>query len=49
MNEMENMSFEEMLNESFKTLHNGSVVKGSVIRVTDNEVFVILDIKQMVL
>lgn len=45
MNEMENMSFEEMLNESFKTLHNGSVVKGSVIRVTDNEVFVNLGYK----
>lgn len=45
MSEMENMSFEEMLNESFKTLHNGSVVKGSVIRVTDNEVFVNLGYK----
>lgn len=45
MSEMENMSFEEMLNESFKTLHNGSVLKGSVIRVTDNEVFVNLGYK----
>ncbi len=45
MSEMENMSFEEMLNESFKTLHSGNVVKGSVIRVTDNEVFVNLGYK----
>ncbi|MDE6182330.1 MAG: 30S ribosomal protein S1, partial [Eubacteriales bacterium] len=45
MSEMENKSFEEMLNESFKTLHNGSVVKGSVIRVTENEVFVDLKYK----
>lgn len=45
MSEIENMSFEEMLNESFKTLHNGNVVKGSVIRVTDNEVFVNLGYK----
>ena len=40
MSEMGNKSFEEMLNESFKTLHSGSVVKGTVIRVTENEVFV---------
>lgn len=40
MNEMGNKSFEEMLNESFKTLHSGSVVKGTVLRVTENEVFV---------
>ncbi|MDE6357347.1 MAG: 30S ribosomal protein S1, partial [Eubacteriales bacterium] len=45
MSEMENKSFEEMLNESFKTLHSGSVVKGSVIRVTENEVFVDLKYK----
>lgn len=45
MSEIENMSFEEMLNESFKTLHSGSVLKGSVIRVTDNEVFVNLGYK----
>ena len=45
MSEMENMSFEEMLNESFKTLHNGSVVEGTVIRVTENEVFVNLGYK----
>lgn len=43
MSEIENKSFEEMLNESFKTLHSGSVVKGCVLRVTDTEVFV--DIK----
>lgn len=45
MSEMENMSFEEMLNESFKPLHNGNIVKGSVIRVTENEVFVNLGYK----
>lgn len=45
MSEMENKSFEEMLNESFKTLHTGSVVKGTVIRVTENEVFVDLKYK----
>lgn len=45
MSEMENMSFEQMLNENFKTLHSGSVVKGSVIRITDNEVFVNLGYK----
>lgn len=45
MSEMGNMSFEEMLNESFKTLHNGSIVKGTVIRVTDNEVSVNLGYK----
>ncbi len=45
MSEIENKSFEEMLNESFKTLHTGSVVKGNVIRVTENEVFVDLKYK----
>lgn len=45
MNEMEEMSFEEMLDKSFKTLHNGSVVKGTVIRVTDSEISVNLGYK----
>ena len=45
MSEIENMSFEEMLNNSFKTLHNGDIVKGSVIRVTESEVFVNLGYK----
>lgn len=39
------MSFEEMLNESLKTLYNGSVVTGSVIRVTESEIFVNLGYK----
>lgn len=45
MNEMENLSFEEMLNQSFKTLRNGEIVTGTVIRVTENEVFVNLGYK----
>ncbi|MBQ1377766.1 MAG: S1 RNA-binding domain-containing protein, partial [Lachnospiraceae bacterium] len=31
-------SFEQMLNESFKTIRNGEVVKGTVIAVKDNEI-----------
>ncbi len=31
-------SFEEMLNESFRSLHNGDIVKGTVIQVTNSEV-----------
>lgn len=45
MSELENMSFEEMLNESFKTLRNGEIVTGTVISVTENEVFVNLGYK----
>ncbi|MBQ7064369.1 MAG: bifunctional 4-hydroxy-3-methylbut-2-enyl diphosphate reductase/30S ribosomal protein S1 [Firmicutes bacterium] len=30
--------FEEMLNESFKEVHSGDIVKGTVVSVTDNEV-----------
>ncbi|MFI3230739.1 MAG: 30S ribosomal protein S1 [bacterium] len=45
MSELE-MTFEEMLNEeSLRTLRNNSMAKGSVIRVTDNEVFVNLGYK----
>ena len=33
-------SFEQMLNESFKTIRNGEVVKGTVIAVKDNEIVV---------
>ena len=36
MSEMENKSFEEMLNESFVTLRNGQIVKGTVISVSDS-------------
>ena len=31
-------TFEEMLNESFKEVHSGDIVKGTVVSVTDNEV-----------
>ena len=32
------MSFEQMLDESFKTIHNGEVVEGTVIDVKDDEI-----------
>jgi len=38
-------SFEEMLNESFVTLHTGDVVKGTVIQVTNSEITVNLGYK----
>ena len=38
-------SFEEMLNESFVTLHTGDVVKGTVIQVTPGEITVNLGYK----
>ena len=38
-------SFEEMLDESFKPLHSGKIVKGTVIRVTPTEVIVDLGYK----
>ena len=38
-------SFEEMLNESFVTLHTGDVVKGTVIQVTGSEITVNLGYK----
>lgn len=34
----ENMSFEEMLEDSLVTIHNGEVVEGTVIGVKDNEI-----------
>ena len=34
---MSEMSFEQMLDESFKTIHNGEVVEGTVIDVKDDE------------
>jgi len=49
MNELEKstetVSFEEMLNESFVTLHTGDVVKGTVIQVTAGEITVNLGYK----
>ncbi|MCL2399212.1 MAG: bifunctional 4-hydroxy-3-methylbut-2-enyl diphosphate reductase/30S ribosomal protein S1 [Defluviitaleaceae bacterium] len=38
-------SFEDMLNESFVTLHTGDVVKGTVIQVTNSEITVNLGYK----
>ena len=35
---MSEMSFEQMLDESFKTIHNGEVVEGTVIDVKDAEI-----------
>ena len=35
---MSEMSFEQMLEESFKTIHNGEVVEGTVIDVKDDEI-----------
>ena len=37
---MSEMSFEQMLDESFKTIHNGEVVEGTVIDVKDDEIIV---------
>ncbi|MBQ9921302.1 MAG: S1 RNA-binding domain-containing protein, partial [Clostridia bacterium] len=41
----ENMSFQEMLDQSFKTLHTGEKVTGTIIAVSANEVQVDLGIK----
>lgn len=38
MPEQDNQSFEEMLNASFKTIHNGEVVEGEVIAVKPDEI-----------
>ncbi|MFV0528917.1 MAG: 30S ribosomal protein S1 [Lachnospiraceae bacterium] len=35
---MSEQSFEQMLNESFKTIRNGEIVEGSIIDVKDNEI-----------
>ncbi len=42
---MEEMNFEQMLEESFVTLHTGDIVKGTVIQVTNEEVSVNLGYK----
>lgn len=44
-NDSDGQSFEEMLNESFVTLHTGDVVKGTVIQVTNSEITVNLGYK----
>lgn len=38
-------SFEEMLNESFVSLHTGDIVKGSIIRISNGEIYVNLGYK----
>ena len=35
---MSELTFEQMLDESFKTIHNGEVVEGTVIDVKDDEI-----------
>ena len=35
---MSEMSFEQMLEESLKTIHNGQIVEGTVIDVKEDEV-----------
>jgi len=45
MDTLTGQSFEEMLDESFKPLHSGRIVKGTVIRVTPTEVTVDLGYK----
>jgi 4-hydroxy-3-methylbut-2-enyl diphosphate reductase len=42
---VEETTFEEMLAESFTTIHNGGIVKGTVLRVTNTEVIVDLGYK----
>jgi ribosomal protein S1 len=37
---MSELSFEQLLEESFKTIHNGEVVEGTVIRVKEDEIVV---------
>ena len=38
---MSELSFEQMLDESFKTIHNGEVVEGTVIDVKPEEIILI--------
>lgn len=45
MNELDNESFEQMLDNSFVTLHNGQIVKGTVIQIANDEVSVCLNYK----
>lgn len=46
MSEQDNeKTFEEMLNESFVSLHTGDIVKGSIIRINNGEIYVNLGYK----
>ena len=42
---MSELSFEEMLNESFKTVHNGEVVEGTVIDVKPEQIILNIGVK----
>ena len=42
---MSEMSFEQMLEESFKTIHNGEVVEGTVIDVKEDEIILNINYK----
>ena len=43
---MSEMSFEQMLEESFKTIRNGEVVEGTVIDVKPDEIVLNMDTNQ---
>ena len=43
---MSEMSFEQMLEESFKTIHNGEVVEGTVIDVKEDEIILNIGCKE---
>ena len=45
---MSDLSFEQMLDESFKTLHTGEVVNGKVIDVKEDQIILMSDLSQMV-
>ncbi|MCH5273259.1 MAG: bifunctional 4-hydroxy-3-methylbut-2-enyl diphosphate reductase/30S ribosomal protein S1 [Lachnospiraceae bacterium] len=45
MSEMSEMSFDQLLEESFRTIHNGDVVEGTVIRVKEDEIVLNIDYK----
>ena len=45
---MSELSFEQMLDETFKTIRNGEVVEGTVIDVKEDQIILNIDIKQTV-
>ena len=45
---MSELSFEQMLEESFKTIRTGEVVEGTVIGVKEDEIILTLDTSQTV-
>ena len=46
---MSEQSFEEMLDETFKTIHTGEVVDGTVIDVKEDQIILNIGYRQMVL